>query len=212
MSLVDVYLNTLPKVHKLLPKEQRTVLERAVRESLISRFSSNRALEEMVKRSFKAGAFGPLPIQHEFVSYMPELYDLFILGQYAATVAIVGATAERLCNDVFLTADVQIDRKRLTEDQKEQIVRMSQSARIDLLSEWGLIENSSKSKLQTINDERNKYMHRRRPPHKYHEADAERLFKLLCEVVETEFGPSETGRYTIQGGMITFRQQRRTQK
>jgi hypothetical protein len=212
MSLIDVYLNTLPKVHKILSKEQRDSLERTVRESLASRFSSDRELGKMVERSFKAGAFGPLPMRHEFVRYMPELYDLFILGQYAATVAIVGATAERLCNDIFLSADVQIDGRLLIEDQKEQIVRMNQSARIDLLSEWGLIGASSRSELLEINDARDKYMHRRRPPQEECEAEAERLFKLHCEVVETEFGPSETGRYTIQDGMIAFRPQRPSQK
>ena len=203
MSYVYAYLNRLPAAYAAFPLEKKAELKGKARETLTSVFNSN--LDGMVERMFRTGNFGPLPMTIRFVEYMPALFDLFTVGHYYAAIAMAGVTAERLCIDLFLISDVMVNEEKLTDEQKEGIVEMNQYARIQFLSRWSLIRESTRTKLHEIRKCRNKYMHPSQAPSGTQEADAEHLIRVLCEVAETEFGPSEMGRYTIEDGGIKFR-------
>jgi hypothetical protein len=203
LSFVDAYLNTLPRLYDALPPTQKRDLERQVREWLLSTFQSD--LDEKVARTFSTGSIGPLPLVHQFVRFMPELFQLFINGLYYSTIALAGVTAERFCIDLILMTDFKVDGRSLSDEDKQAITEMRFFDLIQLAAKWQLIHESTKTKLHDIRKTRNKYVHPRHPPFQAAKTDAERLIKSLSEIAEVEFGPSATGRYTIRDGAIALR-------
>ena len=209
MSFSAAYLNSLPRLYEVLSPDRKKELELTVRQWLLSSFQSD--LDEKVARTFRTGSFGPLPLMHQFVKFMPELFQLFINGLYYSAIALAGVTAERFCFDLVLMADLRVDGRTLSGEEKEAITEMRFLDLIDLLSKWQLVQKTTKAKLHSIRSTRNKYIHPQRPPFDIAKADAERLIRFLCDIAEIEFGPSATGRYTIQDGEIVFRSRAKSQ-
>ena len=200
---VIVYLNSLPGLYTTLSPEQKRELEAKARNWLLSSFQID--LDEKVARTFETANFGPLPLIHEFVKSMPGLFDLYVNGFYHATVALAGMTAERFCCDLIEIADVQVDGKNLSSDDKQAITKMRFFDLIELLAEWSLIQNSTKQSLHEIREIRNKYVHPRQIPPEDPRMDARHIIKVLCDVARNEFGPSATGRYTFENGKLKIR-------
>lgn len=203
MSFVRAYLNSLPGLYETLAPDAKRELEGKVRDWLLSSFKSD--LDQKVKRTFSTASFGPLPLIHEFVKFMPELFALFINGFFYSTIALAGVTAERFCCDLIGMADLRIDGRTLSDDEKQAMIEMRFYDLVELLSKWRLIQDSTRSKLHSIRKTRNKYIHPQQPRFEAAKTDAERLIGLLCDIAKTEFGPSATGRYTIVNGAITPR-------
>lgn len=203
LTFVDTYLNMLPRLYEALPPNQKRDLERRVKEWLLSTFQLD--LDEKVARTFSTGSFGPLPLVHQFVKFMPELFQLFINGLYYSTIALAGVTAERFCIDLVLMTDFKVNDRSLSEQEKQAITEVRFFDLIELVTKWQLIHESTTTKLHDIRRTRNKYVHPQQPPFQTAKTDAERLIKSLCEIAEVEFGPSATGRYTIEDGGITLR-------
>ena len=205
-DFVSVFLNSLPKLYETLKPEQKRDLEVKVRDWLTSSFQSD--LDGKVERTLSVGNFGPLPLVHEFVRFMPELLQLYINGLYYSAIALAGVTAERFCFDLVNMADFRIDDKVLSNEEKEAVMGMRFVDLIDLLSEWSLIQDSTKGKLHEIRRTRNRYVHPNAPPFDMAKNDAKRLIQLACEIAENEFGPNGTGRYVIDNGALTLRPRR----
>jgi len=194
-----VYLNSLPALYEMLSDEKKKQLEADIKDSLL------RDLDEKVRRTFSTPNFGPLPIIHQFVRFIPELFQLYIHGLFYSTIALCGVVAERLCIDLVAITSIEVGGKRLTDAQKESICNMRLVDLIDTLFIWEIISSNSKDWLQEVRQIRNKYVHPNPPPFEAAKPDAEKVLKLLCEVVRIEFGPSSTGRYTIEDGAIKRR-------
>jgi hypothetical protein len=193
-------------LYETLGPEQKRDLEAKVRDWLTSSFQSD--LDRKVERMLSVGNFGPLPLVHEFVRFMPELLQLYINGLCYSAIALAGVTAERFCFDLVNMADFKIDGKLLSNEEKQAVMEMRFIDLIDLLSKWSLIQDSTKRKLHEIRRTRNEYVHRNRPSSEMAKTDAKRLIQLACEVAETEFGPNGTGRYVIHDGALTLRPRR----
>ena len=205
-DFVRVFLNSLPKLYQTLKPEQKHDLEVKVRDWLTSSFQSD--LGEKVERTLSVGNFGPLPLVHEFVRFMPELLQLYINGLYYSTIALAGVTAERFCFDLVNMADFRIDDKVLSNEEKEAVMGMRFVDLIDLLSKWSLIQDSTKGKLHEIRRTRNIYVHPNAPPFDMAKNDAKRLIQLACEIAENEFGPNGISRYVIEDGALRLRPRR----
>lgn len=202
-AFTEVFLNSLPRFYESLGSEQKGKLEAKVRDWLLSSFKSD--LDKKVERTLNAGNFGPLPLVHQFVRFMPELLQLYINGLHYSAIALAGVTAERFCLDLVNLADIEIDGKRLSNEEKVAISDMRFSDLIDLLSIWSLIQDTTKTRLHEIRKTRNRYVHPQQPPFQTAETDAKRLIVLACEIAETEFGPNGTGRYVIDNGKLMLR-------
>lgn len=202
-SFVTVYLNSLPGLYAMLSQEKKRDLELNVRGWLLSTFQSD--LDQKVARAFDTKDFGPLPVVQEFVKFMPQLFQLYMYGMYYSTIALAGVTAERLCLDLLHMADIQVDKRTLSNKKKQAIARMHFVDLIDLLSKWKIIKGSTKRKLHAIRKTRNKYLHPRQPPFQTEKADAKHLVELTCEIAKNEFGPGGSGRYTFQDGALVLR-------
>jgi len=164
-----------------------------------------KSLDDKVVRTFETTAFGPLPLVHEFVQFMPGLFDLYVNGFYHAAVALAGLTAERFCWDLIGVANIQIDGKSLSSSEKQTITKMRFYDIIELLARWSLIQKSTRQSLHEIRDIRNRYVHPRQLPLENAKDDAKRIINVLCDVARNEFGPSATGRYTIEQGKLKNR-------
>jgi hypothetical protein len=200
------FLNLLPRFYESLRPDQKRDLESRVKDWLLSSFQSD--LDKKVERALSTGTFGPLPLVHEFVKFMPELLQLYINGLYYSAIALAGVTAERFCLDLVNLAEIQVDARTLSNEEKRAVAEMRFSDLIDLLEKWNLIQDSTKTKLHEMRRTRNKYMHPQQPPFETAEADAKRLIELACDIAETEFGPGGTGRYLIQDGGLMLRRHR----
>jgi hypothetical protein len=196
---VSVYLNSLPGAYQTLSDEQRKKLEANIKGWL------QRDLDEKVHRAISTPNFGPLPIVHQFVLFFPELFQLYIHGLFYSTIALCGVAAERLCVDLVAITPIEVNGKHLSDAQKESISNMRLVDLIDTLFEWKIISSDSKERLQEVRQIRNKYVHPNPPPFEGAKSDAEKVLKLMCEVVSVEFGPSSTGRYTIEDGAMKRR-------
>jgi hypothetical protein len=172
---------------------------------MLSSFQAD--LDGKVARTFETTNFGPLPLIHEFVRFMLDLFGLYINGFFYATVALAGLTAERLCCDLIEIANIQVDGRNLTNDEKQAMTEMRFYDLIELLAEWGLIRESTKERLHEIRKIRNRYVHPRQMRPENQKADAERI-NVVCDVARNEFGPSATGRYTIENGALKVRTER----
>jgi hypothetical protein len=135
-DFVHVFLNSLPRLYETLQPEQKHDLELKVRDWLVSSFQSD--LDKKVERTLSTGNFGPLPLVHEFVRFMPELLQLYINGLYYSTIALAGVTAERFCFDLVNMADFKIDDKLLSNEEKQAVMEMRFSDLVELLSKWRL--------------------------------------------------------------------------
>jgi hypothetical protein len=136
---------------------------------------------------------------------MPELFQVFIYGQYYSAIALAGVTAERFCIDLLLVAEIKVDGRSLSDEEKQAITEMRFYDIIELLRKWELIQEATKTKLHEIRRTRNKYVHPAHPPFSTAKSDSERLIKTLCGIAQTEFGPGGTGRYVIDDGAIRLR-------
>lgn len=203
---VVAYPNSLPGFDSTLPADQKRRLEADVRKWLLSSFQAD--LDDKVARSFETRTFGPLPLVHEFVKFMPDLFGLYINGFFYAAVALAGLTAERFCCDLIEVANVQVDGKTLSSDEKRAMTELRFYDLIELLAEWGLIQENTKQSLHEIRKIRNRYVHPRQMQPGKQKADAERMISALCDVARNEFGPSATGRYTIENGALKIRTER----
>jgi len=164
-----------------------------------------KTLDDKVGRTFETVGFGPLPIVHEFVRFMPDLFDLYVNGFYHAAVALAGLTAERLCCDLIEIANIQVNGKTLSSNEKEAITKMRFYDIIELLAEWSLIRKSTRQSLHEIREIRNRYLHPRQLLVENAKDDAKQTINSLCDVARNEFGPSATGRYTIEQGKLKSR-------
>jgi hypothetical protein len=198
-----VYLNSLPGLYAMLSQEKKHGLELNVRGWLLSGFQSD--LDQKVARVFDIKDFGPLPLMQDFVKFVPQLFQLYTYGMYYSAIGMAGVTAERLCYDLLNMTDFKINGKLLSIEEKAALREMRFSDLIDLLSQWGLIQESTKTKLHDIRRTRNRYVHPTVPPFDAAGHDAKRLIELVCEVARIEFGPNGTGRYVIQDGALTLR-------
>lgn len=206
VNFVDVFLNSLPALYEISTPESKRKQQADVREWLLRTFKAD--LDDKIERTLSTGTFGPLPLLHEFVKFMPELLQLYINGLYYSTIALTGVTAERFCFDLVNMADFRIDGKMLSKEEKQAVMEMRFADMIDLLSEWSLIQDSTKSKLHEIRKTRNRYVHPNPPPFDTAKNDAKRLVQLTCEIAKLEFGPNGTGRYVIDHGALTLRPHR----
>lgn len=200
---VAVYLNSLPGIYASLTPEQRRSLEADVKRWLTSEFQ--KSLDYKIARAFETTWFGPLPLVHQFVQFMPGLFDLYVNGFYHAAVALAGLTAERLCCDVIEVSNIQIDGKSLSNNEKQSFTRMRLYDLIELLAQWSLIQKSTRQSLHEIREIRNRYVHPRQLAPENAKDDAKRIITVLCDVARNEFGPSATGRYTIEQGKLRLR-------
>jgi hypothetical protein len=200
---VAVFLNSLPGIYGSLTPEQKRSLEDSVKKWLTSEFQ--RSLDDKVTRAFETSWFGPLPLVHQFVQFMPGLFDLYVNGFYHAAVALAGLTAERLCYDLIEVSNLQVDGKSLSNNEKQLIEKMRWYDLIELLAQWSLIQKSTRQSLHEIREIRNRYVHPRQLTPENAKGDAKRIITVLCEVARSEFGPSATGRYTIEQGKLTVR-------
>jgi hypothetical protein len=205
-NFVYVYLNSLPALYEISTPESKRKQQAEVREWLLRTFQAD--LDDKVERTLSTGTFGPLPLLHEFVKFMPELLQLYINGLYYSTIALAGVTAERFCFDLVNMAEFRIDGKMLSKEEKQAVMEMRFADMIDLLSEWSLIQDCTKSKLHEIRKIRNRYVHPNPPPFDTAKNDAKHLVELTCEIARIEFGPNGTGRYVIDDGALTLRPRR----
>ena len=120
-------------------------------------------------------------------------------------IAMTGVTAKRSCYDLINMTDIRIDGKALSNDEKQAVNEMRFYDLVEVLSKWGLIQDSTKQKLHEIRRTRNKYVHPNPPPFQTGGNDAKRLIEFVCEIAEIEFGPNGSGRYMIDNGALTLR-------
>lgn len=174
-----------------------------MRKWLLSSFEAD--LDARVARAFETKDFGPLPLDLEFVRLIPVLSDLYVHGFYHAAVALAGLIAERLCCDIIEIENFQVRGKTLSSDEKQAMMKLQFRNLINLLAKWALIQKSTKKSLHEIRDIRNRYVHPRQSPPVNPKEDAKRIINVLFDVARDEFGPSATGRYTIENGKLTAR-------
>lgn len=154
---------------------------------------------------FRYWDFGPLPVMQYSVKFMPQLFRLYTYGMFYSAIAMAGVTAERSCYDLINVADIKIDGKALSNDEKQAVTEMRFYDLVELLSKWGLIQDSTKQKLHEIRRTCNKYVHPNLLPFQTAGNDAKRLIELVCEIAEIEFGPNGSGRYMIDNGALALR-------
>jgi len=199
-SKIDVFINTISRVYQGINEEQKERLKMEIQNWLRSTFEVD--LSEKVKRYISIPSIGPIPTVEKFVQLIHEVIQLYTNGLFYSTVALCGITAERLCYDLIENSKISINGQILSSSQKESLYRLNQVVLVDMLFRWGLIKEETRGKLDEIRKIRNRYAHPSELSAQEPQKDSIKMLDLLCQVINTEYGPGLGARYTMEGGKI----------
>lgn len=203
---IDAFIHSSKHYYAKLSNPEKKDFKKQVAQALTTYFT--RDLELKVERFIEMPRIGPLPLMQKFMQLVPEVIMLYTSGYYYSAVASCGVAAERVCYDILETADLELDDKPLTSQQKSNIYRMNLSQFVDLLLSWNLIKRETAKLLGKIRRCRNRYVH---PSFKNTNAkdDSIKMIRWLFRVVEIEFGPGPGSRYVIVNGKLAHVKGRR---
>lgn len=123
-----------------------------------------------------------------------ESREAYTKGLFYSTIAMAGISAERYAIEISTKIVFKSSNKEISlEDLFE---RLSQSQRIKILSELGLIGSEIKNELNEINKIRNKYIHPKRIGDL--EKDALIIVNRMAKILEIEFNEN----YYIKEGKL----------
>lgn len=193
MTELPAYLNRIPALYQITPKEGRAAFKEDIENHLLKTFQTD--ISEKAERFLNIKSFGPLPLIEYSVQIVPEIIQLYVNGLFFSTVAICGATIERICFDLF--------RAHQKCDMCSEIFQhLNFNHVVDFLFKKKMIKQKTRNKLFQINDLRKKYVHFKESSKLNPEKDAKKAMKLLLEVFESELGPSKDALYTISKGQL----------
>lgn len=196
---VDAYIHSSKEYYEKLSEPEKKDFEKQVAQALTT--LSTRDLELRVKRFLELPRIGPLPLMQKFMQLVPEVIMLYTSGYYYSAIASCGVAAERVCYDILETADIDLENRPLTSQQKSMIYNMSFQLLVDLLLAWGLIKRETEKLLGKIRRCRNRYVHPSFENTSVRD-DSIKMIRWLFRVVEIEFGPGPDSRYVIVKGKL----------
>ncbi len=128
----------------------------------------------------------------------------FILGNYLGTISLCGMVAEMVAMLVFDISEFRAANCLTDEDSQRSrfcgrtFEEASQSQRVRILYEEGVIESSFKQTFEIIREKRNRYLHLWSQHHKQLENDAKQCYKAAVALVAHVIGQE------IRDGMIVL--------
>lgn len=129
-----------------------------------------------------------------------EAVDSYILGNFYATIALCGMTAERLCYDFIDFVDIRIGEKLLNNKQKQVLYKLPFSSLVDFFWKIGSFNDRTKGLMFNISDIRNRHIH---PTMVRPAEDAINILNLLCKVLEEKLSIFQF--YEINDGKLVLK-------
>jgi len=193
ITVLPMYLNRIPTLYQSIPEKDKAVFKKNIEDHLLRTFQED--LPEKAERFLNIKSFGPLPLIEYSVQLIPEIYQLYVNGLFFSTVAVCGATIERICFDIFRA-------HKKCEMCSEIFQQLNFNRVVEILFNNKMIIQKTRKNLFQINDLRIKYVHFKESVKLNPEKDAKKAMNLLLDVFGTEIGPGKDALYTISKGNI----------
>jgi hypothetical protein len=142
------------------------------------------------------------PLRHAKASYM--------VGNYLAVIALCGMVAEMVTLLMWEIAEVQLNGRDLCESDERALFgstfeRLGQERRIQVLSAYGLIDESTKGRFETPKDIRRRYLHLWSQDHESLPRDAVKAYYAAVALVATVIGQDvQDGRIVINNKLVKY--------
>lgn len=161
-------------------EKTRTYSIEQIKESLLESYRKD--LDNKIARMKNLNLVGIFKVD-KFEDELTECLKCYEDGRFISVVVLCGAIAETIAHDLIEEADIKLDGKPITLNQKEGFFRLSQAEKIELLRDFNIISPEVAGKMIEIKDKRNDYIHPQKKNPTNPEEDSKNMLNLLEDIL-----------------------------
>ena len=151
-------VDSLKNAYETAPPEKKPIIREALKNALENFIVAD--LDSKVDRWLEPSSMGIIDVTNtNFTPMFWESLMCYVHGFFYSIISSCGITAERLCMDLLLSHKLASDERTLSHESLDPLLAIPHAHMIELLYDWGIINDDNRKKLHRINEIRNKYVH-----------------------------------------------------